>query len=99
MRLLLVREDDRPGRGGSGLGGPHRILHWLRGVRDRSAVVADESGKLGASLSCQVLQPSHCDKERSMTTASSEFRFCIPPLRILISTKAVLYISSRLQLN
>jgi hypothetical protein len=32
LRLLLVRQDDRPGRGGCGMGGPYRILHWLRGV-------------------------------------------------------------------
>jgi hypothetical protein len=70
LRLLLVWQDDRSGRGGSGMGGPHRILHWLRDLRDCCAVVADESGELGASLSCQVLQPSHCDKELSMTTAS-----------------------------
>jgi hypothetical protein len=29
------------------------------------AVVEDESGKLGASLSCQVLQPGHCELDRA----------------------------------
>jgi hypothetical protein len=48
------------------------ILHRLRGVRDRRSIAAAGSGELGASLSYQMLQRSHREKERNMTTASLE---------------------------
>jgi hypothetical protein len=72
MRLFVVWEDDRPRGGGSGVGGSHRILHWLRDVRDCRAAVAAGSAELGTSLSCQVLQQNHSEKEQIVSTAFLE---------------------------
>ena len=65
MRLLLVREDDRPGRGGSGWADHIEYCIGCE-ICEIAVRLSDESAELGASLSYQVLQRSHRDRERNI---------------------------------
>jgi hypothetical protein len=64
MRLLLVRQDDRWGRGGSGMGGPYPILRWLRDLRN-----------CGPDVEASNPTPKKDDEENWEPTITLELRF------------------------